>query len=390
MKLAFVIPWYGDRIPGGAEAACRSLVRMLSREGFQVEVLTTCVREFASDWNVNHHPEGLSLESGIPVRRFPVRVRDQARFDAVNARLMRGEIVPPEDEQAYVGEMIHSPALCDYIGHRRNDGVFFFLPYMFGTTYWGSAVCPERSVLVPCLHDEAYARMDLFRSMMRRVRAVIFLSEEERDLAFRLYGLAPCNTRVIGLPFKGGCDPDAARFARRYGLSGFLLYAGRTDEGKNAGLLVDYFCRYAEETDPDARLVFIGGGQVAVPARHANRVVRLGFLSPEDKHDCLAAALALCVPSRAESFSMVMMESWLAGRPAIVNAACPVTTGFCRRASAGLWFSAYEDFREIVWELRANPALARALGRNGARFVRENFTSELIAARYRDLLATFF
>lgn len=56
--IAFVIPWYGDQIPGGAESECRSIVKHLRNSGVEVEVLTTCIKEFKSDWNKNHYKPG--------------------------------------------------------------------------------------------------------------------------------------------------------------------------------------------------------------------------------------------------------------------------------------------------------------------------------------------
>src|SRR5205807_4079260 len=50
MKLAFVVPWFGAGIPGGAETACRLTAAKLREAGVPVEVLTTCIREFRSDW----------------------------------------------------------------------------------------------------------------------------------------------------------------------------------------------------------------------------------------------------------------------------------------------------------------------------------------------------
>jgi len=47
-KIAFVIPWYGPDIPGGAERACKNLAENLSLRGVDVEILTTCARDFYS------------------------------------------------------------------------------------------------------------------------------------------------------------------------------------------------------------------------------------------------------------------------------------------------------------------------------------------------------
>ena len=57
--LAFVTPWYGADIAGGAEAECRATARALRGRGVPVEILTTSARDHASPW-VDHHAEGVT------------------------------------------------------------------------------------------------------------------------------------------------------------------------------------------------------------------------------------------------------------------------------------------------------------------------------------------
>jgi len=380
-KLNFVIPWYGENIPGGAESLCRAVAKALIGSGSSVEVLTTCVQQFASDWNHNYHPEGRTLEGGVPVRRFPVRRRDVVRFDQVNYKLMHNMPITPEEQQVFVAEMINSPALYEYIAPHGNE-VFLFVPYMFGTTYFGSTVCPERSILIPCLHDEAYARMRLFRNMCERVRGLIFNSAEEQRLAQRLYSLDPDRLAVLGVPVNCAWNSDPQRFRRKYGISDFFLYAGRTEKGKQADLLVEYYCRYLDDTQRPEQLVFIGGGELEIPQRYQSRILKLGFLPEQDKYDAYGAAIALCVPSIMESFSIVIMESWLAGRPVVVNAQCAVTRDFCLESNGGKYFSGYAEFREILVALAADPGLCTTLGVNGKQYVLRHFHPGVIAQNY--------
>lgn len=42
-KIAFVVPWYGENILGGAEAALRSITDRLKKTNLQIEILTTYV-----------------------------------------------------------------------------------------------------------------------------------------------------------------------------------------------------------------------------------------------------------------------------------------------------------------------------------------------------------
>jgi hypothetical protein len=176
MKLAFVLPWYGKDVTGGAENEARETAQALQRlAGLDVEFLTTCVQDFRSDWNVNSRPEGLEWVNDILVRRFPVRPRDANAFDTVNARLMNHLSVTAEQETVFMQEMIHSPALYDFIRTSGDDYIFFFIPYMFGTTYVGSAIHASRSVLIPCLHDESYAYLSCYREMFRCVRGIAII-----------------------------------------------------------------------------------------------------------------------------------------------------------------------------------------------------------------------
>src|SRR5437870_5463701 len=109
MKLAFVIPWFGPDIPGGAEAECLNTATHLHEAGVPVEVLTTCIKEFRSDWSVNHHARGSETTRGLRVRRFPVAQRDDNAFHPINARLMNGLPITIEEEAVFIREMVR----CD-------------------------------------------------------------------------------------------------------------------------------------------------------------------------------------------------------------------------------------------------------------------------------------
>ncbi|MFQ5792130.1 MAG: glycosyltransferase family 4 protein, partial [Acidobacteriota bacterium] len=387
MKLTFVIPWYGADVSGGAETEARDTAEALQRiGGVEVEVLTTCVRDFHSDWNVNARPEGLDLVNGVPVRRFPVRPRDTRAFDAVNFRLMNRLPLTLGEEATYMREMIHSPALYEFIRTQRNDCIFLFIPYMFGTTYEGSLIHPDRSVVIPCLHDESYAYLSCYREMFRRVRGVAFHTNAELALAKRLYEMRPDGPAVVREGVDTDFESDARRFSGRYGVEDFLLYVGRKESGKNVPLLVDYFRRYKQSCGGSLKLVLLGKGAVEVPPDCRQDILDLGFLPEQDKHDAYAAALALCQPSLNESFSRVMMEAWVAGTPALAHAHCAVTREHCVEANGGLFFSDAEEFAEALQRLDRDRALRRALGAQGQRYVLRHFTWEAVVKNYLEAL----
>jgi glycosyltransferase involved in cell wall biosynthesis len=390
-KIGFVIPWYADGIPGGAEMELREVAGHLHSAGVPLEILTTCVKEFGSDWSRNYYKEGLDKTvNGITIRRFKARKRDTAAFDAVNAKLMSRTPVTPEEEDVFLSEMVNSPDLYEYMSaHTEEYSLFVFIPYMFGTTYNGAKLLPHKSVLIPCFHDEAYAYMSRFKELFPQTAGMVFNARPESELAERLYGFSKSGTRtiVMGIGMDTDIVPDPAAFREKFGIKEqFILYAGRKDEGKNVHTLVKYFAEYLRRhEDTDLRLVLIGGGEIALPQElvRSGRIVDLGFVDRQDKYNAQGAAEFLCQPSKNESFSLVIMESWLCGRPVLVHEDCAVTRNFASESNGGLYFGNYFEFEGCTDYIISNKDTAWKMGSNGRDYVRKNFDWDVIVDKYK-------
>ena len=387
MKIAFVIPWYGENIPGGAETECRGTAENLQKAGIEVEILTTCVKEFSSNWNTDYFKEGTYQVNHIPVRRFSVRKRNTAIFDSINYKLMQNQKISINEEEIFIHEMVNSDNLYSYIqDHGQEYDFFLFIPYMFGTTYYGSQIHPEKSILIPCLHDESYAHLSIYKKMFKKVAGLIFLSEPEKDLANCLYQPA-CRQIVLGggIETDFSCNPE--QFRKKFKISGpFILYAGRKESGKNVPLLLDFFTRFKQDNPSDLKLVLIGSGNIDIPPECKEEVIDLGFVSRQDKYDAYAAATILCQPSVNESFSIVIMESWLCETPVLVHGNCAVTWDFCVKSNGGLYFFDYLEFKESVQFLLDHPLIRKKMGQSGRQFVLNNFSWETIVNNYKNEL----
>lgn len=394
MKITFVTPWYGPGIPGGAEALAREVAQRLAAAGHQVSVLSTTIRDFYASWDENYHAPGSEVIAGVQVHRFPVSATRRAAFDAVNARLMAGAPVNATDSLIYVNEMFSVPGLYHALAAEPATTRLVFLPYMFATTYFGVQIRPEHSLLVPCLHDEAYARLPIYRNVFSSVRARIFNSHAEQELAHEIFGQREGQQeRVAGMGIEKPENVDGARFRQRYHIEGpFVLYAGRLEPGKNSTLLLDFWSRYTSSRDNPAELVLIGSTTPGL-ARHIASglpgVRALGFIPEADKWDAYAAATALVQPSLHESFSIVLLECWATGRPVLVHGRCAVTREHVRRANGGLYFVSYEEFAAVLDLLLAQPELAAQLGAQGRRYVDDYFRWEEVLAHYEQLLSSF-
>lgn len=383
-KIGFVAPWYGETIPGGAEMELRGLIHHLKEASIELEVLTTCVKDFMSNWNENYYKAKTYQENGITVKRFPVTRGDHVVFNTINAKLLNNLSVTSTEEALFIKNIINSEELCQYISeHQEEYSLFVFIPYMFGTTYHGILACPEKAVVIPCLHDESYAYMNCYRKCFSKVNGIIFHAKPESTFANRLIDLSFCNQAVLGEGVDTNLSGIPERFRRKYRMEKpFILYTGRKDPTKNVHTLVKYFDVYKKRNKNSLQLVMMGPSQVSIPDTVKNDVHDLGFVSVQDKYDAYAAATVLCQPSKNESFSLVIMESWLAHRPVMVHEQCRVTANFAKESNGGFYFNNYTDFEGQVNYLLGHPDIASQIGEQGRKYVLENFSWDVIVERY--------
>jgi glycosyltransferase involved in cell wall biosynthesis len=386
LRIGFVVPRYGEQVLGGAETLARVLAERLAAAGLADPlVLTTCAQDHIT-WE-NKLPPGETSINGVPVIRFPVgwQGSDLTRYHALHLRLIRGELLPPTEQYEWVDQSPHSPQLYAYIERfGRNFDFLFFIPYLFGTTLYGSAIYPERSILWPCLHNESYAYLQPMRDMYHACLGVMFNSYPEMRLAHRLYGKHP-GSQIVGFGFSP-LDADGARFQEQSNLRApFILYSGRLEGAKNVPLLVRCFLEYKQHHRTPLKLALMGQGPETIPQR--SDIVRLGFMQGQEKLNTYAGATVLCQPSVNESFSIVMMEAWLSGVPVLVHADCEVTRYHVTRCNGGLYFRDYNDFEGVMDLLLSDEQLRRRLGANGKQYVQTQYNWDAVLRRFEESIA---
>ncbi|MBI4384065.1 MAG: glycosyltransferase family 4 protein [Nitrospinae bacterium] len=390
-KIAFVIQRYGLEVNGGSEKLCRALAEKLVPH-YDLDVLSTCAVDHAT-W-ANEYPPGLQTLNGVPVRRFPVSLRrDDRRFGSLIGSLFASE--PPggnrADEIEWMRQMgPYSEGLLQYIKENRDRyDLFVFFTYLFATTYFGLPLVRDKALFLPTAHDEAYIRLSIFKEIFSGARGFFFLSPEERALVFRLFENAgkPHEVTGIGIDIPNNI-PSPGEFREKHGLrKPYVLYVGRIEEGKGCRELVDFFVRYKIRDRRETQLVLLGKNLVPIPSHPDIR--HLGFVSEEDKFAAIGGAEVLVNSSFYESFSIVVMEGWSMGVPALVNGRCEVLAGQCKRSSGGLWYGNFEEFRACLDRLLDQPGLAKRLGQSGRDYVRENFNWETLTRKYRSLIDRF-
>lgn len=196
----------------------------------------------------------------------------------------------------------------------------------------------------------------------------------------------PLPGEIVGVGSALPESMDESAFRKRYGIEGpFLLYVGRIDLNKGCPELFDHFLRYRKETDSNLSLVLIGRAVLPVPQDPS--VKAIGFVDDACKWDALAACMALAIPSRLESLSMVTLEAFWAERPVVANANCAVLRGQCRRSGGGLYYTNYDEFSGILQILERDAALRARMGRAGHAYFEKNYAWPVILEKYLRLIA---
>lgn len=378
MRLAFVLPRFGPGVVGGAELLGWRLAERLAKE-HEVEILTTCALDHFT-W-VNQLPPGAEMHGDVKVHRFLVDPRDIGIHSELERAIVSGFRLTSQEEIEWLRSGVASTGMEQYLESNSSSyDLIVALPYLFGTTYFTYAAAKDKVVIIPCLHDEPYARLSVVKEMLQGARGLMFNSPPEATLAQSLAGHLAPHTHV-GMGFDVfPDDPPLERFKKRSGLKNpFVLYAGRREGGKNTPLLITYFTRYRERKSVDLDLVFVGSGD-PIPDRPG--IVEIRDFDWNDAAALYGAATIFCQPSVNESFSIVMMQSWLAGTPVMVHGKCAVTRYHCERSNGGLWFDNYAEFEEVLDRLLASPALRSGLGNAGRHYVGKNYSWNAVLSRF--------
>jgi glycosyltransferase involved in cell wall biosynthesis len=395
MKLACVVHRFGADIAGGSEGHCRLIAEHLAAR-HDVTILTTCAHDHIT-WR-NHYPAGESrIELASPshdqrpggtlrVRRFPVaRERQMRRFLELNDLIAADRATPEEQDQWFRENGPDAPALLE---HLKNHGDEFdrilFWSYRYADAYFGLPLVADRAILVPTAEEDPLIHVDVLGRYFALPRGYLYLTPEEEALVAPR-GSSGKPSAVIG----SGLDPVAGPvdLSRLEGLQlsdPFVLYLGRVDPNKGCRILFRNFLRYAE-LGRNVQLVMAGPASMPIPEHPLIRP--LGFVDDGVREALLTRARALVMPSPFESLSMVLLEAWNHGLPALVNARCRVLRGQVERADGGLYYGNTEEFITALDYLLDHADAARILGQQGLAYVDREYRWPTVMARIEGLLA---
>ena len=383
MKLACVVQRYGAGIAGGSEAHCREIAARLAVR-HDVTVLTTCARDYVT-W-ANALPAGETHEQGVRVVRYPVQHRRRLKaFADLSDEVFAGP-APRDRQDAWFHE--NGPVVPGLLEHLRRDGhtydAVMFWAFRYYPSYFGVPLVADRAVLVPTAEEDQALELDVLAEYFQQPAGYLLLTPEEEQLVSTRAGRALRPSAVIGSGLEPPAPQDADAILQQHGLpASYVLYLGRVDRNKGCHALLEYYANFAAQ--PDAPPLLLAGPSTIRIPEHP-RIRALGYVSNELREALIARAQLLVVPSPYESLSIVLLEAWNHGVPALVNARCRVLDGQIRRANGGLSYRSPAEFEAGLSYMLAHPDARAAMGRQGRAYVDREYRWPTVMARVEGVL----
>jgi glycosyltransferase involved in cell wall biosynthesis len=383
-KIGIVVQRYGIDINGGAEYHARLIAEKMSHH-CDVEVFSSTAHDYIS-WK-HHYNNTYEIINNIPVHRFQVeKPRDPKIFGDIQDIIFNEEHTINDELKWLEEQGPYFPHLLETLEKKEKEfDYFFFFSYRYYHSYYGTQKFRDKAVLVPTAEHDPVVYLRLFKDFFNWPAAIIYNSHEEKNMIHNVSGnrMVPGDIVGIGSEIPDHFSPQS--FRDKFNIrEKYFIYIGRLDQNKGVPELLNFYLRLLNEKNIDLTLVLMGKSVIDIPGHP--RIKYLGFIQDEDKFDALTGAEFLVIPSQFESLSMVTLEAWAVGKPVVANGRTDVLQGQCRRSNAGLWYTDYDEFKEIILLLCENEPLKKIMGQNGKTFFETHYSWPVIENKYLKVL----
>lgn len=394
MRVAHFVQRYPPAL-GGSEAYFARLSRHLAAAGDRVTVFTTTALDLEAFWSTRGRclRPGVTWEDGVEVRRYPLR-----RWTGQNRFLRALHLLPHRLWQCLTiscnplafglwrdagradvpFDVVHATAFpygwliaSGWRLARRLGVPFLVTPFL----HLGDPDDPRnrtrRAYLQPALE-----------TMLRAADRVFVQTSVERD-ALLERGLPGEKLVLQGLGVEPGECTGGDRWAARaaWGAGPEDVLVGHLANNSREKGSVDLLRAAERAWRRGARfqLVLAGPEMPNFRAfwrryRAGARVRRLGVLDDRQKRDFFAALDVFALPSRSDSFGLVLLEAWANGVPNVAYRASGVA-GVIRHEEDGLLVRCgdVDELTGALMRLAADGALRRRFGAAGRERVLREF-----------------
>ena len=398
-------------VQGGSEQFVRHIAQRQAQDGNQVTVVTTNADDLAYFWQkkARHLPAGVVQDGAVTVVRVPVHHVPAGSWFFGGVRRLQISVPPMA---AQLGRW--APWLPDLARTLQELGTAWQSIFAWNITFDGLSTaawqlaqcCGAQFFAVPLLHlgEDAQSPVRRFYTMPHQLHLLqqadhIFVLTAVEQTYLQAQNISAEKITIVG----AAIDPDelaggdAAAFRQKYGLTQPIVAAiapltrdkgmvdllaaaeklwrnGRSFDLVLAGTIMPDFAVRLEKLPAEFR-----------PFCHC-----LGRISEQDKRDLLAAMTLLTLPSRTDSFGIVLLEAWTYAKPVIAAQAGGLPAVVDDGENGRLVpFGDIVALADAIAEILDDPDSAQFWGKNGQQKT-AGFTWDSVYEPFREKVASIY
>jgi glycosyltransferase involved in cell wall biosynthesis len=395
MRVAHFIQRYPPAL-GGSEAYFQRLSHFLGNRGNDVTVWTTNALDLESFWSLRGKclPAGVADDGSVQVRRYPLTGRVPGRrwllkpLSLAPIRLWQCMMLPCNPVSFAMWreagrstdhyDLVHAtafpyawPIVCGLRLARRLGVPFFLTPFL----HLGDPTNPDDRT------RRQYTAAP-FRWLLRAADRVFVQTDAEYDAVSEL-GVA--TERIVrqglGVDVESCTGGDRFRARTLWGIAKETAVIGHLANNSVEKGTVDLL-RAAErlwQRGVEFELVLAGPEmpnfrQFIARFPFADRVRRLGVLTEQEKRDFYTGVDVFALPSRSDSFGLVLLEAWANGLPNVVyRAGGPGELVRDQRDGFQIPCGDVTELANAMEKLIGDSGLRRTLGESGRNRIAREF-----------------
>ena len=392
-KIGLIVQRYGQQVNGGAEVLARMVAEKLAQK-YDITVLTSRALDYHL-WKPEL-PEGESEENGVKIIRFDHKSKNPKKVHKIS-RQYRGrhlkqklyrfigkpswylKLFPTAEIREQDGILwVESQGptaygLIEYLKeNEQNYDAFIFVTYLYYPTVAGLLAVPDKSIFIPTMHDEQPAYFPIFKKTMAAPRSLMFLTESEKKFSNELFDIAGIRQDVMSIGIDAVDDKKDKSLIEKFNIKGkYIIYVGRIDAAKGCKELLIYFVSFLKQNKASITLVLAGKNMI--DAVENDNIIYAGFVSDEEKEQLMKHAEALIIPSKYESLSLVVLESFACKVPVIANGECEVLKDHIVNSNGGWTYTNEEEFSSVLKKVIVGTENEQK-GLNGYKYVTNNYS----------------
>src|SRR3990172_2160141 len=398
MKILHICPLYYP-VVGGVENVFRAVSEGMVRRGEDVTVFTTTGRSLEAFFNptVKALPSGDETINGVKVHRLPYRCisRLMARSFSYGWSKLN---LPKDDLLKAWSTLPWVPRLSEEIVKFNPDVV---LAGHFRTRMVVDACNAKKKRAIPLVFHTAL-HLDLEHELSETTMKYLKMGDAlwvntafEKESMIK-WGIDEDRILELGVgvnpsDFKDG-KGDRIRGLYEIGDKPLVLFVGRKEKDKGVITVIEamelVWKRFA-----DAKLILAGACTRPSEKRllaefikkYNKSIISIDVISDKEKKDFYAACDVFAMPSRVESFGIVYLEAWAAGKP-VIGADIGSSRSIIANGEDGylVGFGDAETIANRIIFLLEKPSVRHEMGGRGRKKVLKRYTWDYIVDRLLD------